>query len=240
MEKQISELKELNEEEIVNAIYERINIYWNCFPNLWKYTSKDEVASNTVISLYRPRKEDGVPHIIYYYNTKGDRDLKKLIGVIVYNELKGMARDIHSTGIFKNEQRRNVHSPLSLDAVIGENDGSELTLADLIVDDRIDIFNDINYTMLLNKMPNRIVNDVFYTEGNTYKPVTYRMILQGLIDGYNMTQLGQKMLKRTNKGTMVCFRDIGNLVKEMRRDIKQYLAQEYNYTEDCFAKGWSL
>ena len=59
MEKQISELKELNENEIADMIYERIDAYWGKFPNIWNYVTKDDMATQVALDLYRPRKADG-------------------------------------------------------------------------------------------------------------------------------------------------------------------------------------
>lgn len=243
MEKQISELKELNENEIAEMIYERVNAYWGKFPNIWKYVTIDDMATQVAMDLYRPRKADGVPHIIHYYNTRGERSLKPLIGMIAYNVLVAEARDIHSTGVFNNQARRNVYSAVSLETPVGNDDTSDgiSVLGDFIPDEKINISKEIDYVMLFDSLPDKVVEGVFYDMGNgRYSLVSYKTLLNQLLDGYNLTQIGEKLYKRSKSGAICKYRDVSSLVKEMKQTMKDFLKNEYGYTENDYRKGWSL
>lgn len=241
MEKQISELKELNENEIADMIYDRIDAYWGKFPNIWKYVTKDDMATQVALDLYRPRKADGVPHIIHYYNTRGERSLKPLIGMIAYNVLVAEARDIHSTGVFDNDARRNVYSAVSIETPIGSVDDEGVTIGDMIADENANISKEIDYIMLYDSLPDKIVEGVFYDNGDgKYTMVSYKTLLKELMDGYNLTQIGEKLYKQSRNGMICKFRDVSSLVKEMKQDMKDFLASEYQFTEEKYSKGWNL
>lgn len=242
MEKQISELKELNENEIAEMIYERVNAYWGKFPNIWKYVTIDDMATQVAMDLYRPRKADGVPHIIHYYNTRGERSLKPLIGMIAYNVLVAEARDIHSTGVFNNQARRNVYSAVSLETPMGDDTSDGINvLGDFIPDEKVNISKEIDYVMLFDSLPDKIVEGVFYDMGDgKYSLVSYKTLLNQLLDGYNLTQIGEKLYKRNKSGAICKYRDVSSLVKEMKQTMKDFLANEYDYTENDYRKGWNL
>lgn len=235
MEKQISELKELNENEIADMIYDRIDAYWGKFPNIWNYVTKDDMATQVAMDLYRPRKADGVPHIIHYYNTRGERSLKPLIGMITYNVLVAEARDIHSTGVFNNDARRNVYSAISLETPCSDSDG-DMTLGDTI-SSKIDVSKEIDYIMLYDSLPDKVIDGVFYKVDDKYMLVSYKSLLRDLLDGYNLTQIGEKLYKQSKTGTYNKFRDLSSLIKEMKQDFKLFLESEYNYTEEDYING---
>jgi len=240
MEKQISELKELNENEITDMIYNRIDTYWGKFPNIWNYTTKDEIAAEVTLDLYRPRKADGVPHIIHYYNTRDGRSLLNLIGMLVYNNLIAEARDVHSTGIRNNDARRNVKSAISLETPIGSVD-DDITIGDMVMDETVNISREIDYVMLYDSLPDKIVEGVFYDNGDgKYTMVSYKTLLKELMDGYNLSQIGEKLYKQSRTGMLTKFRDVSSLVKEMKQEMKDFLASEYQYTEEKYSKGWQL
>lgn len=239
MEKQISELNELDENEIASMIYDRINAYWGKFPNIWKYVSKDDMATQTAMDLYRPRKADGVPHIIHYYNTRGERSLKPLIGMIAYNVLIAEARDIHSTGVFNKEARRNLQSPLSLEMPLGDLDEG-LRLEDTISDEKAQVDKEVDYIMLFDSIPDKEVDGVYYKEGNNYKVVSYKYLLQDILDGYTMSQIGEKLYRNSKRGGYCKFNDLSTVVKSMKQDIKEFLESEYEFTEEKYKKGYSI
>lgn len=237
MEKQISDIKELDENEIASMIYEKIDVFWNKFPNLWGFVTKDDMATQVAMDLYRPRKADGIPHIVHYYNTRGERSLKPLIGMIAYNVLVAEARDIYSTGVFNNDARRNVYSPISLSTPLSDEDNS--TLEDLIKSD-VNIPKEIDYIMLVDSLPNRLINNVYYKVDNKYIVLSYKTLLNDILSGYNMSQISDKLFKLNKRGEYIKFRDLSSLVKEMKSEIKEFLKEEYNYTEKEYEKGWSI
>lgn len=236
MEKQISELKELNENEIADMIYERIDAYWGKFPNIWNYVTKDDMATQVALDLYRPRKADGVPHIIHYYNTRGERSLKPLIGMIAYNVLVAEARDIHSTGVFNNDARRNIYSAVSIETPIGDSDEGNITLGDMLASDS-NVSREIDYIMLYDSLPDKVVDGVFYKVDDKYLLVSYKSLLKDLMDGYNLTQIGEKLYKQSKTGVYNKFRDLSSVVKEMKQEFKSFLESEYDYTEQNYING---
>ena len=173
MEKQISDVKELDENEIASMIYEKVDAFWGKFPNLWYYVTKDDIVSLSVLDLYKPRKADNVPHIVHYYNTKGERSLKPLIGLVTYNVMVHEARFIHSTGIYNNEARRNVYSPISLSVQVED---SEVTLEDIIKSND-NIPKEIDYIMLVDSLPNKLSNNVYSTAYKKYIVLDYKTLL---------------------------------------------------------------
>lgn len=241
MEKQISELNELDENEIASIIYERVDAFWDKFPNIHNYVTKDDMATQAAMDLYRPRKADGVPHIIHYYNTRGERSLKPLIGMIVYNVLVAEARDIHSTGVFNNDERRNVYKAISIETPIGLcDDGNTLTIGDTIASP-VNTEDDVDYKMLVDSLPNKKVENVYYrSENGNITQLTYKHLLHDLICGYNLTQISDKLFKLKKSGELCRYRDTGYLVKEMKEEIKSFLKDEYQFTSESYEKGWSI
>lgn len=235
MEFKVNEVEGLNEEEIVQMIYDKINIYWGGFPNLWNKVSKDEIASEVAIDLYRPRKADGVPHIIHYYKTKGERSLKPLIGLFVYNNLQAEARITYSTGNRNVEGRKNVYSPVYLDTPVPGSDG--LTLGDSICDEKVDISRDIDYIMLVDSLPNKIVDGIYYKVGDKYTIVSYKYLLKNLLDGYNKSQISENLYKLNKSGNYTKFNDVGTLIKDMRNTFIDFLGSSYNYTTENYKRG---
>lgn len=239
MEKQISELKELDENEIASMIYNTIDAFWGKFPNIWEYTTKGDIASEVAIDLYRPRKADGVPHIIHYYNTKGERSLASLISMLVYNNLMAEARDVHSTSVHNNDDRRNVRKPLSLETPISCDDDS-ITIGDTVEGNHNTAY-DAEYNMLLESIPDRLVDNVYYKYDNgKMVQLTYRQLLNDIISGYSISQISDKLFKIKKSGEVCKFRHTGNLVKEMKDELKSFFRCEYQYTEESYEKGWSL
>lgn len=239
MEKQISELTEIDENEIAKMIYEKVDLYWGKFPNIWNYVTKDDMATQVAMDLYRPRKADGVSHIIHYYNTRGERSLKPLIGMITWNVLVAEARDIHSTGVFSNDARRNIYRAISMETPMGDLDGEGLTLGDTI-EGNCNVESDVNFSILYENIPDKIIDNVYYIENGEYKNLSYKRILQGILSGYNLTQMSENLFKLNKKGMYCNYRELGYLVKEMKEDIKRYLSDEYGYTEEKYKEGWSI
>lgn len=237
----ITNVKELDEQEIADMIYERINANWGKFPNIWNYVTKDDMATQVAMDLYRPRKDNGIPHIIYYYNNRGERSLKNLINTIAYNVLVAEARDIYSTGVFSNDARRNVYSPLSLDMPIKgareKGHDKDITLGDSIEDKSVDLSEQIDYKMLVESIPNVEVEDVFYFDKEKYIPLTYKILLRDLINGYKLTQINDKLFKKNKYGEYKSFRDLSLVCKNMKRYIRKFLANEYNYDVRNYMKG---
>lgn len=240
MEKQISELKGLDENEIASMIYEKIDAYWGKFPNLWQYVTKDDMAAAAAIDLYKPRK-DGEPNILYYYRTSNGRSLKPLIGLVTYNVLMHEARYIHSTGIYNNDARRNVFSPVSLNVPLLEHgDDQTKELIDMIADTNNDMLKEADYILFLDEIPDQKVENVYYKVDNGYIAVSYKSILQYIIDGYNITQIGERLYKQSKQGEIVKFRNVNELVKKVKVYMKEYLQAEYNYNETSFVKGETI
>lgn len=238
MEKEISDLKQLDENEIADMIYERIDAYWGKFPNIHNYVTKHDMATDVALDLYRRRKDSGIPNILYYYNTKGDRSLKPLIGMVTYNCLMHAARFIHSTGIYDNQARRNVMNPVSIEAPIKDSSG-ELTLEDTI-EANIDIAKEIDYIMLFDSLPNKIIDGVYYKVDNQYLAVSYKTLLNDMLSGYNLTQIGDKLYKVNRQGTLTKFRDINEVVKRMKEDLREFLVTEYGYRKEDYIRGWNI
>lgn len=239
MEKQISEL---DENEIASMIFEKVDAYWGSFPNLWGYVTKEDMAAAAAIDLYKPRK-DGVPNILYYHQTSNGRSLKPLIGLVTYNVLMHEARYIHSTGIYNNEARRNVFSPVSLNKLVGktEKDDTYTELMDLIPDSNVSIVKEADYVLFLDEIPDYTVENVYYKLDNgKYISVSYKSIIQYIIDGYNITQIGERLYKQSKQGEIIKFRNVNELVKKAKSYIKEYLQSEYNYNELSFKKGETL
>lgn len=240
MEKEISELKEL-EDEIANMIYEKVDQYWGKFPNLWKYVTKDDMVSATALDLYRPSKYDGVPNILHYYRTKGERSLKPLVGLVTYNVLMHEARFIHSTGLYDKPGRKEVFSPISTETVICDSDSDNvITLGDTIASDA-NIEEEIEYESLFDSLPNKKIENVYFMdEDERFHTVSYKYLLKQLLDGYNLTQISDKLYKQKSNGSFCKFKDLSNVVKSMKEEIKQFLSNEYGYTEEQYEKGWTL
>lgn len=239
MEKEISDLKQLDENEIASIIYEKVNAYWGKFPNIHDYVTVDDMAADVALDLYRKRKDSGIPNILYYYNTKGNRSLGPLIGMVTYNCLMHAARFIHSTGIYKNDARKNVMSPVSLKTPIADKE-NELTLEDTIQDESVNISREIDYIMLFDSLPNKIIDGVYYKVDNHYLAVSYKTLLNDILSGYNLTQIGDKLYKVNRQGTLSKFRDINEVVKRMKEDLKEFLITEYDYSKDDYIKGWNV
>lgn len=228
-----NKVNELNENEIVEIVYEKINQYWGKFPNLWKVIGKDEIASEVFIDLYKPRKSDGIRAIDHYLKTKGERSIKPLIGMIVYNNLIAQARTIYSTGNRNVEARRNVYSAISLETPIGGED--DMCLGDTVSSD-IDVSKEIDYMILYEDIPDKIVDGIFYKVDNGYMLVSYKSLLKDIIDGYNLSQISERLYKKTEKG-FVNIRSVSNIIKEMREHLKSYLNNEYSFTESNYEEG---
>ena len=236
MENQISEL---NEKEIAKEIYNKINQYWGKFPNIWKYTTKDEIASEVAIDLYRPRKADGVPHIMHYFKTKGNRSISALVGTLVYNNLMASARIIYSTSVYDNEDRRNVANAVSLNATLPNVD-DELTLMDVVVDEKQKVEENAEYNWVLNNLPNKVIDSVFYFKDDRYISVDYRLLLELVMCGYSITQISERLYCKNKKGDLVYYKGTSNLIRLMKSDMKEYLKCEYGFTEDKYREGWSI
>lgn len=240
MEKEISDLTQLDENEIADMIYEKIDAFWGKFPNIHDYVTKHDMATDVALDLYRPRKDSGIPNILYYYNTKGDRSLKPLIGLVTYNCLMHAARYIHSTGIYaKAKNRHNVMSPVSLKTPIKDKE-NELTLEDTIADEAVNISKEIDYIMLFDSLPDKIINGVYYKVDNKYLAVSYKTLLNDILSGYNLTQIGDKLYKVNKQGTLCKFRDINEVVKRMKMDLREFLATEYNYSREDYISGCNI
>lgn len=240
MEKEISDLKQLDENEIADMIYEKVNAFWGKFPNIHNYVTVDDMAADVALDLYRPRRDSGIPNILYYYNTKGDRSLKPLVGLVTYNCLMHAARYIHSTGIYaKAKNRHNIVSPVSLKTPIKDKE-NELTLEDTIEDINVNIVKQIDYIMLIDSIPNKVIDGVYYKVEDKYLVVSYRTLLDELISGYNLTQISEKLYKKDRRGNLVKFRDLSMVVKKMRGDIIEFLHNEYDYDIDKYKNGWSV
>ena len=237
---EIKNVKELNENEIAEMIYDAINYYWNGFPNIWDYVSKDDMATQTALDLYRPRKADGVPHVIHYYNTRGERSLRNLIRMIAYNVLVAEARDIHSTGVFGNDERRNVYKALSMEKPVGDMDDESMCLGDVIADDKVNIEADVNYSVLYESIPDVVVDNVYYMYDDKYIPLTYKSLLNDLMSGYNLSHISENLFKKKKNGEYGAFRDLSTVAKKMKRYIRKFLAVEYNYDVRDFEKGWKV
>lgn len=227
----------IDENEIASMIYERINAYWGKFPNIWNYVTKDDMASQVVMDLYRPRKADGVPHIIHYYKNKGARSLKPLIGMIAYRVLQAEARDIHSTGVFNNDARRNLYNAISLELPIGGYIDGGITLGDTVSDSSVDVSKEVDYVMLFDSLPNKTIDGVFYKVEDKYIMVSYKTILRDILDGYNLSQISDKMYKKNKSGDYSRYRELSSIVSQMKEDMKEFLASEYNFTDNDYNMG---
>lgn len=239
MEKQISDIKELDEDEIASLIYDRIDAYWSKFPNIWKYVTKDDMATQVALDLYRPRKADGVPHIVHYYNTRGERSLKPLVGMIAYNVLVAEARDIYSTGVFNNDMRRNIYSPLSLDEPLNTSDEKDVTLND-ILPGNADIPKEVDYIMLMDSFKDKLIDNVYYKVNDKYIILSYRTLLDEVLQGYNLGQISDKLFTVNKRGKFTQYKEVRSLIEDMKSNIKEYLKEEYNYTNSEYEKGWKL
>lgn len=228
-----------SENDIVKLIYDRIDAYWGSFPNLWNKVTKDDIASDVAIDLYKPRKADGVPHIKHYYETKGERSLKPLVGVVTYACMQHAARVIYCTGIYNSEARRNVNNPLSLDMQIAGED-SGITLADSVGDTSVNISKEVDYVMLVDSLPDKIIDGIYYKVNGKYVIMSYKTLLKEILDGYTQVQISEKLFKINKQGELVNFKDVSRLVKDMKNDIKAFLESNYSYTIDNYRRGESL
>lgn len=235
---EIKNVKELNENEIAEMIYDAVNKNWMKFPNIWKHVTIDDMATQVALDLYRPRKADGVPHIVHYYNTKGERSLKSLINTVAYFVLVAEARDIHSTGVFDNDARRNVYSAVSLETPISYED--DLVLGDIISDERENVSKSVDYEVLYESIPDVIVDNVYYMYDNNYIPLTYKSLLNDLMNGYNLSKISENLYKKKKNGDYSSFRDLSTVAKKMKRYIRKFLSVEYNYDVRDFEKGWTI
>lgn len=243
MEFKVDEDMGFSENDIVCLIYDRIDAYWGKFPNLWNKVTKDDIASDVAIDLYKPRKADGVPHIKHYYETRGERSLKPLIGVVTYACMQHAARFIYCTGIYDNEARRNVYNPLSLDMPIGidrDCEDSKITLMDLYINEDVNITKEVDYVMLVDSLPNKIIDGIYYKVNGKYVIMSYKTLLKEILDGYTQGQIGEKLFKINKQGELVNFKDVSKLVKDMKNDIKEFLENNYSYTVENYRRGESL
>ena len=95
--------------------------------------------------------------------------------------------------------------------------------------------------MFLDEIPDYTVENVYYKLDNgKYISVSYKSIIQYIIDGYNITQIGERLYKQSKQGEIIKFRNVNELVKKAKSYIKEYLQSEYNYNELSFKKGETL
>lgn len=235
---EIKSVKELNENEIAEMIYDAVLASWGKFPNIWKHVTVDDMVTQVALDLYRPRKADGVPHIVHYYNTKGERSLKSLINTVAYFVLVAEARDIYSTGVFNNDDRRNVYSAISLETPISYED--DLVLGDVVADDTVNVAKNVSYSVLYDSIPDVVVDNVYYMYDDKYIPLTYKSLLTDLMNGYNLSKISENLYKKKKNGDYSSFRDLSTVAKKMKRYIRKFLAIEYDYDVRDYEKGWTV
>lgn len=212
--------RQFNEEEIVELIYEKIKVQWHLFPNVWNLCTKDDIASDTIIDLYRKRKVDGVSHIQHYFETKGDRNLGSLISLCVYRNFQTYARRKYSGGAARNETWKAVENALSLDA--SYTDDGESTLESIIPDRNTNVEQAVDYIMLYDSLPDKILDGVYIEENGKYKLVSYKTLLNALLDGYKINQLATKLYKQSEKGFKPCD-NVYTLISNMKKEFKEFL-----------------
>ena len=94
--------------------------------------------------------------------------------------------------------------------------------------------------MLYDSLPDKVVDGVFYKVDDKYMLVSYKSLLKDLMDGYNLTQIGENLYKQSRNGVYCKFRDLSSVVKEMKQDFKDFLASEYHFTKEKYDNGGTV